>query len=124
MVEGSDRKAIRLAAASAEADAVVIVDGSGDMDRYNNRLGLAYLLPITAAFVPGTVADGLFIATGSMWDGGNDYLYLSVEAEGMVSKTAPAALIDEDKIIKEAKTHAVEELRKQLGARLERMGPG
>jgi hypothetical protein len=123
VLEGTDRKAIRLAAARAGADAVLIVDGSADIDRYNKKLGVTYALLVTAAFVPGTVADGLFIATASMWDVRNDYLYLSVEAEGMVSKTAPAAFIDEDKITKEAKVKAIQELQKQLGIRLERMGP-
>ena len=87
---GTDRKAIRLAAARAGADAVLIIEGSADLDRYNNKLGATYILLVTAAFVPGTVADGLFIANGSMWDVRNDYLYLAVEAEGFVSRTAPS----------------------------------
>jgi hypothetical protein len=123
VLEGTDRLAIRLAAARAGADAVLIVDGSADVDRYNNNFGITYALIVTAAFVPGTVADGLFIATASMWDVRNDYLYLSVEAEGMVRKTAPAAFIAEDAITREAKAQAVQELGKQLALRLERMGP-
>jgi hypothetical protein len=123
VLEGTDRKAIRLAAARAGADAVLIVEGSADVDRYNNKLGATYALLVTAAFVPGTVADGLFIASASMWDVRNDYLYLSVEAEGAASKTAPAAFIDEEQITKEAKVLAIQELQKQLGTRLERMGP-
>jgi hypothetical protein len=123
VVEGADRKAIRLAAARAGADAVLIVDGTADVDRYNNKLGATYILLVTAAFVPGTVADGLFVATASMWDVRNDYLYLAVEAEGLVRDTAPSALIDVEKTTRQAKVKAIEELQKQLGPRLERMGP-
>jgi hypothetical protein len=114
IVEGADNKALRLAAARAGADAVVIVNGVSDIDRYNNSLGVAYVLLVTPLFVPGTVADGLFMANASMWDVRNQYLYLSVESEGTATETKPAAFINENRLIKTAKSDALAALRKEL----------
>lgn len=43
-LEGRSRRAVRLAAAESGADAVLIVGGVPDIDRYNNSLGNAYVL--------------------------------------------------------------------------------
>ena len=122
VLEGSDRRAIRLGAARSGADAVLIVGGASDIDRYNNKLGYSYVLLVTPLFVPGTVADGIFMAHASMWDVRNDYLYLSGEAEGTASQTAPPILIEEGHLIRQAKVDAVKELQKQVSARLLRLG--
>ena len=120
-VEGKDNKAVRLAAARSGADAVLIVAGSADIDRYNNALGPLYILLVTAYFVPGTVVDGLFMTNASMWDVANEYLYLGAEAEGMVNKTAPAFFIEEEHIIKDAKAASLETLAKDISGRVAQM---
>ncbi len=122
IVEGKDNKAIRLAAAQAGADAVLVVNGVSDVDRYNNPLGATYILLVTAFFVPGTQVDGLFMANASMWDVRNQYLYLSVEAEGSSKETRPAFFVEESRIVKAAKADALAELGKQLSARLTILG--
>ena len=124
LLDGRSRRAVRLAAARSGADAVLIVGGVPAIDRYNNELGYTYVLLLTALVVPGTVADGLFITNASMWDVGNDYLYLSVEAEGVASQTAAPVFIAEERIIKRAKAEAVQELQKDVTARLIRMEAG
>jgi len=121
ILEGDGRKAVRLAAARAGADAVLIVNGSSDIDRYNNALGATYVLLVTPLFVPGTVADGLFIANASMWDVRNQYLYLSAEAEATASETRPAFFIEEAHVIKEAKAEALSVLAKKLSGQLSSM---
>jgi len=122
ILEGTGNKAIRLAAARAGADAVLIIKGVSDIDRYNNVLGSTYFLLLTLYFVPGTVADGLFMVNGSMWDVRNQYLYLSAEAEGSAGETRPWAFIEESRVIKSAKTGALEALVKDLSVRLMSMG--
>ena len=121
ILEGTDKKAIRLAAARAGADAVLIINGVSDLDRYNNSLGFTYLLLITPFFVPGTEADGLFMVNASMWDVRNEYLYLSSEAEGSAKETRPAFFIEEPRIIKAAKSDALSALTKELSNRLGKM---
>ncbi len=116
-LEDTDKKAIRIAA-TAGADAVLIVNGMGDIDRYNNRLGYTYFLLLTTFFVPGTEADGIFLVSASLWDTRNEVLYTSAEGEGRAREIRPALFIDENKIIKTAKTDAMAALKEQLQARL------
>jgi hypothetical protein len=118
IVEGRDNKAIRLGAARAGADAVLIINGISDVDRYNNILGPLYILLLTGFFIPGTEADALVMIDAAMWDVRNQYLYLSVEAEATAKETRPAFFVKESRIIKTAKTEALAALKKELEARL------
>jgi hypothetical protein len=122
IMEGTNNKAIRLAAARAGADAVLIIKGVSDIDRYNNILGPTYFLLLTLYFVPGTVIDSLFMVNASLWDVRNQYLYLSAEAEGFAKETRPWFFIEESRVIKSAKTDALEALVKEISFRLMRMG--
>ncbi|MDR3581617.1 MAG: hypothetical protein P4L44_16775 [Oryzomonas sp.] len=122
IAEGGDIKAIRIAAARAGADAVLIVNGVGDIDRYNNALGYYYILLITPLFIPGTQADGLFLVTASLWDVRNQYLYLSVEGEGSAKEIKPVLYIDEKKILKSAKSAALAAMKTELSSRLAKIG--
>lgn len=121
LLEGSDNKAIRLAAARAGADAVLIVNGVSDVDSYNNPLGASYFLLVTPFFVPGSEADAIFMMNASMWDVRNQYLYLSVEAESSASETRPAFFLEESRVVKNAKNTAVSALAKELATRLNNM---
>jgi hypothetical protein len=121
LIEGKDSKAVRLAAARAGVDAVLVVRGTAATDRYNNGLGATYALLVTPFFVPGTVVDGLFMVSASMWDVRNEYLYLSVEAEGGAKQTAPAIFINEEHVVRDARGNALAALGKDLAPRLQRM---
>ncbi len=122
IVEGRDNKAIRLGAARAGADAVLIINGISDVDRYNNILGPMYILLVTAFFIPGTEADALVMVNGAMWDVRNQYLYLSAEAEATAKETRPTFFVKESRIIKTAKTEVLGALKKELEARLANFG--
>ena len=121
LVAGDDLKAIRLAAARSGADAVLVVNGVSDVDRYNNALGATYALLITPFFVPGTHVDSLFMVNATMWDVRNEYLYLSVETEGLARETGAAFSIYEKKLIHEAKANALTGLRSEMAIRLSNM---
>lgn len=121
MVEANNNRAIRLAAARTGADAVLVIRGTSDIDRYNNVLGYSYILLVTPLFIPGTEADGLFMVNASMWDVRNQYLYLSAEAEGASHQRKPAVFIEENQLIKAAKTDALMALKKELSARLNKL---
>lgn len=122
LVEGVDNKAIRMAAARAGADAVLVVNGASDIDRYNNFLAYSYFLLITPFFIPGTEADGLFMVNASMWDVRNRFLYLSSESEGTAKEIKPVVYIDERGIITAAKTTALKALQAELVTRLAGFG--
>lgn len=114
LVNKGNLKSIRLAVARAGADAVLVIQGTGSIDKYNNPLGATYCLLVTPFFVPGTVADCLFIVRASMWDVRNEYLYLSTEVEGTASETNPAFFIEENRVTKEARSNAMENLAKEF----------
>lgn len=118
MLGGDDNKAVRLAAARAGADAVLIVHGISSIDRYNNSYGITYILLVTPLFVPGTEADGLFMVNASMWDVRSNYLYMTAEAEGSAKQTRPAFLISESRITNVAKSSALTLLKNELTTRL------
>lgn len=119
ILESSGIRAVRLAAARAGADAVLVINGVSSVDRYNNALGRSYMLIVTPFFISGTVLDGLVMANAVMWDVRNQYLYLAVEAEASSQQTFPAVFTDEKRVINEARTGAVAGLKKELATRFE-----
>lgn len=109
-----DYKAIFSAAAKGGADAVLIVNGTGSIDRYNNFLGISYFLLVTPLIVMGTEAEALFMVNASLWDVRNLHLYASVEAEGSARQTRPAFFVQENYLIDTAKSGAIAALKKEL----------
>lgn len=115
LVADEDLKSIRVAAAKHGADAVVVIDGAGEIDRYINNWGWSYILLVTTAFVPGSEADTLFLSSAAMWDVRNEYLYLSAEAEGKASNTHIALFGDKDEVLLEkAKTDSLQNLKNEV----------
>ncbi len=125
-VVGDDLRAARLAAARHGADAVMIVAGAAEVDRYNNLSALLYVTLVGLWVAPGSRADGIFLATGSLWDVRNEFLYATAEAEGVFGKTRPALLLNDGEMVAGAKRAAVAALAKELGARVRnlREAPG
>ncbi|USN48049.1 MAG: hypothetical protein H6626_02865 [Pseudobdellovibrionaceae bacterium] len=116
LVQEEDVKSIRMAAAKHGADAVLIISGVADVDRYINNWGWTYILLAPALFIPGSEADTLFMANASMWDVRNEFLYITAESEEIYEKTYVAAFGENDKfLIGEAKKKALEKLASQLG---------
>ncbi|NVN90854.1 MAG: hypothetical protein HXX11_09645 [Desulfuromonadales bacterium] len=122
MLEGSDNRAVRLAAARAGADAVLIINGVSAVDRFNNALAYSYCLLVTPLVVAGTEADGLFLMNASLWDVRNQYLYLSVDSEGTAKDIKPAVFVNEKRVVLSAKSAARDALVRELASRLARLG--
>jgi rhombotail lipoprotein len=117
-VAKDDLAGIRLAAAEHGADAVLVVNGITDVDRYNNFASFLYLTVVGMWVVPGTHADSLFVLDGAMWDVKNQYLYLSVESEGLASKTGPQMILKDRDSVSEAKKQALQSFGPELEKRL------
>lgn len=118
LVDGQDHKSLRLAAARAGADAVLVVDGVSQVERHLNHWGLSYILLVPALFVPGTQLDGLFVSNATLWDVRNDYLYLSSESEGTARQVRSTYGLDEDELMKQAKADSLGGLGKEVNQRL------
>ncbi len=118
LVEGEGLRAIRLAAARAGADAVLVVDGVADVDRHFNGWAALYALLVTVWFVPGSDVDVLHLTHAALWDVRNEYLYLSLETEGTQSTWGSVALVDEDGAVAAARAKALAMLGKEVADRV------
>ncbi len=115
LVQDESLRSLRLIAAKHQADALLIVTGAGQIDRYTNNWGWSYLLLAPTLFVKGSQADTLFISSASLWDVKNEYLYITAEAEAVTSDRYIAAFGKEDKeLIDEAKTQSLQNLKSEF----------
>jgi hypothetical protein len=119
--QDEELKSVRLAAARHGVDAVLVVSGVSDIDRYNNALGVTYALIVTPLFVPGTVVDGIFVSHAGLWDVRNGFLYASVETDGESSATGPAAFVDEAMVVKDAKKRSIASLTEAIRNHIENL---
>lgn len=121
IVQDEDLRSLRLLAAKHQADALLVISGAGEIDRYINNWGWSYALILPTFFVKGSQADTLFIASASLWDVKNEYLYLTAEAEATSSDRYAAAFGKNDKdLMSEAKSKSLS----ALGSELKRMIQG
>jgi hypothetical protein len=115
VVQSDDLKSLRLVAAKHQADAILIISGVGEVERYANRWAWTYFLLAPTLFVPGSVAETLFITSASLWDVKNEYLYLTAESEGVTKDTYAALFGKDDKVlIDEAKAQSLNGLKVQI----------
>jgi hypothetical protein len=122
-ISGTDLRAIRLAAARHGSDAVLVVSGAADVDRYNNASAALYVTLVGYWIVPGTNADALFLASGTLWDVRNEYLYLSAQAEATEARVGPGGWLEDAHVIAAAKKKALPALREELLKRMRSLAP-
>ncbi|MDR4467046.1 MAG: hypothetical protein MRJ68_01960 [Nitrospira sp.] len=101
---------IRQAGARYGADAVLIVDATGAIDRYNNRYAWLYPTLIGAYLAPGTESAALVIATGSLWAVHSDWQAPPQTAEGLSTIVGSAVFVEDSAALQEAKEHAIQAL--------------
>lgn len=117
-VSKNDVEGIRLAAAEQGADAVLVINGVADVDRYNDYAAVLYLTIAGMWLVPGTHAYSLFVLDGAMWDVKDRYLYLSVESEGLSSKIGPIMVLQNKEVTTNAKRLAFQAFGAELTQKL------
>lgn len=120
-IRGRDVQRIRRAAARYGADAVLIVEGVGAVDRYNNGYAAWYATVIGAYFAPGTVSEALFLISGGLWDARTERLYVTQTAEGRSKLVGSAVLLDDGAALAQAKKTALDEFGKRTADELRRL---
>lgn len=119
-IHSPDIGRIRRAAARYGADAVLIVDGAGAVERSNNAKAWLYATVIGAYLASGTECDALFLVQGSLWDVRQDRLFLNQEAEGKARQIGPALLLEDRAVLRQAQTAALETLASRMADALRR----
>ncbi len=116
---GKSLQHLREVAARYGADALLIVDGADDLDRYNNYKGpLLYWTILGTYLANGTHSDALCLVTATLWDVRTGVRYFTEEAEGQAKTVGPAAFLHDKEAIAQAKTAALRKLIEQLNSRL------
>lgn len=105
---------IKKAGARYGADAVLIVDAAGAIDRYNNRFAWLYPTVIGAYLAPGTESQALVMAAGSLWAVRSDW-YAPIQTVESISKVVGSAVFVEDSVaLQEAKEQAIQTLNTRI----------
>ena len=123
MIAREDLKSIRLAGARYGADAVLVVNGATQLDRYSNAGSALYWTIIGLFIVPGTSADALFLGSATLWDVRNEYLYASAEAEATEHAVGTPFTVDDDRLRAAARTKGMTALAEEVERRLRALAP-
>ncbi len=115
---GNDPRSVRLAGAKHGADAVLVIKGVAEVDRYVNPSAILNLLILPGYFVPASHRDALFMMRAAIWDVANEFLYLSVDAEGEARMKGPTFRIRDSDAIDSAKSLALESFGKEFLKRM------
>jgi len=105
---------IRQAGARYGADAVLVIDGAGAIDRYNNRYAWLYPTLIGAYLAPGTESDALVMATGSLWAVRSEWHTPIQIVEGASKIVGSAVFVDDGAALEDAKKQAIQALGRRI----------
>ncbi|NGZ98824.1 MAG: hypothetical protein CV089_22390 [Nitrospira sp. WS110] len=109
-VQAGNIDGIRQAGARYGADAVLVVDAAGAIDRYNNYYAWLYPTLIGAYLAPGTESAAFVIATGSLWAVHSDWQAPTQTAEGVSTIVGSAVFVEDSAALQEAKKQAIQAL--------------
>ena len=113
-VQAANSDAIRQAGARYGADAVLIVDGAGAIDRYNNRYAWLYPTLVGTYLAPGTESDALVMATGSLWAVRSEWHAPIQIVEGVSKAVGSAVFVDDSAALQSAKKQAIQALSTRI----------
>ncbi len=120
-IRGHDIREIRNAAARYGADAVLIIQGIGAVDRSNNAYAALYVTVVGAYVAPGTVGESLFLIESDLWDTRVERLYATQRAEGHAQVEAAAMKLDDRAMHDLAKKSALADLGRTVSDELIRL---
>jgi len=117
-----DLKTLRIAAARAQADALLIYSTEAGYEYEPNALSLFYMTVVGAFFVPGSRGSALAVSQAVLLDVKTGYVYHVLESYGEHSEVTAVALIDEEDLEFEARRKALTDLAKVAAARAKKLG--
>jgi hypothetical protein len=112
-----DLKTVRIAAARAQADAVLIYSTEAGYESKPNDWAALYLTVLGVAFVPGTDATSMAVSQAVLLDVSSGYIYFVTEDYGTDSTRAPIASIDAQQLEYDARLKSLTELSNDVASR-------
>lgn len=112
---------LRLAAAKHGASTLLVLRGSRSLDEYFNPLAALYITIVGYFIVPGSHVDATVSLDGALFDVANEYLYVSLDAQGKGESFGPGAILEGDRATSDAKKEALSLFGEALYERMARL---
>ncbi len=113
----ADLKTLRVAAARAQADTILIYATEVGWERRLNAWALLYPTIVGFGTFPGNEETYLALSKAVLMDVGSGYMYALMEVHGRESVTGPGASIDREQLEFEARMAAVKKLTSEVRRR-------
>ncbi len=120
-IKGYDEHKTKRAGLRYGADLVLIVDGVGAVDRFNNGSAWLYATLVGAYLANGTEIDALFIVDGVLLDVRTGRRYAEERVEGTSKQIGPAMSVDDKEVLGQAKQAALSEFGGRMAGHLRRL---
>ncbi len=120
----ADLRKLRLAAARAQADAVLIYSTEAGYEETNNAWALLYLTIVGGFIAPGTQETSMAVSKAVLLDVATGYIYFVTEDFGQESEHGPAGYMDPQKLEYDARLKSVTELSSDVATRVGAMRGG
>jgi rhombotail lipoprotein len=113
-IRGHQPARIRQAGMRYGADVLLVINGLGAVDRFNNASAWLYPTVVGAYVASGTESRALFMLEGSVRDARAGRVMAREHAEGTASLIGPAMSVHDAEVLRQAKEAALDD----LGARI------
>jgi hypothetical protein len=111
----------RSAAARVQADALLIVNLTSDVDKYANHASLLNLTIIGMWLIPAHHRDALTIAEGVMIDNRSEYLYAFARGEAEERTVRPYMFANSWKAVRPSRLHALQAFGREFVREVKRL---
>jgi hypothetical protein len=113
--------ALRIAAARAHADGLLLYSTEAGYEYRPNPLALSYLTIVGAFLAPGSRGSALALSRAVLVDVRTGYLYDVMEGYGEQGRVAPVAFLDEEALEHAARVAALNDLAKAAAEKVRRL---
>ncbi|MFH1732153.1 MAG: hypothetical protein ABIF82_10970 [Planctomycetota bacterium] len=117
----ADLKTLRIAAARAHADALLIYSTEAGYEERVNALGVFYPTIVGAFVVPASRGSSIAVSKAVLVDVRTGYIYRVLEAYGEESSLAPTALLNEEELEFKARKQALGALAKLAADKVKKL---
>lgn len=117
-------KTLRIAAARAHADTLLMYAGEAGYEYRPNLLSVLYVTVVGAFIAPGSKASSMAVSKAVLVDVRSGYIYEVMETYGEKTVVTPIACLDEEQLEFDARSQSVDELSKLVAAKANKLAAG